>query len=161
MIQQMIGLFLRAITVHLNKQNSPIIIDRLGLVIAAANSTVKGHDRCHGAVDFLCGFFFVRLDVACRVGADEDVVHHPAENGMSTVGDFLFQHQLHQLLGGRGHILEALSERNDREAHALKVLHHNDYLSRLTIATAQEAAILLKHTKPRRRIAPQRGSLMC
>lgn len=43
---------------------------------------------------------------------------------MSTVGNFLLQHQFHQLLGGRGHILEALSERNDREAHALKVLHH-------------------------------------
>ena len=43
---------------------------------------------------------------------------------MPAVGDALFQHQLHQLLCGRGHILEALSERNDREAHALKILHH-------------------------------------
>jgi hypothetical protein len=32
--------------------------------------------------------------------------------------------QFHQFLGGRGHILIALSERHDREAHALKVLHH-------------------------------------
>ena len=43
---------------------------------------------------------------------------------MPAVGDFLLQHQFHQLFGGRRHILEALSERNDREAHALKVLHH-------------------------------------
>ena len=43
---------------------------------------------------------------------------------MTAVGDLLLQHQLHQFLGGRGHILEALSEGDDREAHALKVLHH-------------------------------------
>ena len=43
---------------------------------------------------------------------------------MPAVGNALFQHQFHQFLGGWGHILEALSERNDREAHALKVLHH-------------------------------------
>ena len=43
---------------------------------------------------------------------------------MPAVGNALLQHQLHQLLGGRRHILKALSERNDREAHALKVLHH-------------------------------------
>ena len=43
---------------------------------------------------------------------------------MAAVGDPFFQGQLHQLLGGWGHILEALSERNDREAHALKVLYH-------------------------------------
>ena len=43
---------------------------------------------------------------------------------MPAVGDALLQHQFHQFLGGWGHILEALSERNDREAHALKVLHH-------------------------------------
>ena len=40
------------------------------------------------------------------------------------MGDFLLQHQFHQFLGGRGHILESLSERNDCEAHALEVLHH-------------------------------------
>ena len=43
---------------------------------------------------------------------------------MLAVGNALFQHQFHQFLGGWGHILEALSERNDCEAHALKVLHH-------------------------------------
>jgi len=68
---------------------------------------------CHGTIDFLCGFFFIRLDVPGRVGADEDVVHHPSEDRMTTVGNALLQHQLHQLLSGRGHILEALSERND------------------------------------------------
>ena len=43
---------------------------------------------------------------------------------MPAVGNALFQHQFHQLLGGRGHILEALSKGNDRKTHALKVLHH-------------------------------------
>ena len=43
---------------------------------------------------------------------------------MPAVGNALFQHQFHQLLGGRRHIFESLSERNDRITHALKVLHH-------------------------------------
>ena len=43
---------------------------------------------------------------------------------MPAVGDALLQHQLHQLLGGRRHILKALSERNDREAHTFQVLYH-------------------------------------
>ena len=43
---------------------------------------------------------------------------------MPAVGYFLFQHQLHQLLGGWGHIFEALSKGNDRKTHARKVLHH-------------------------------------
>ena len=45
---------------------------------------------------------------------------------MRTVGNLLLKHQFHQFLGRRGHILEPLSERNYREAHALKVLHHLD-----------------------------------
>ena len=113
-----------AVGLGLNKQNSSVIINRLGGVVTAADGSIQCHDRCHGTVDFLCGFLLVRLDVPSRVGADEDVVHHPAEDGMPAVGDFLLQHQLHQFLGWWGHILEALSERNDREAHALKVLHH-------------------------------------
>ena len=36
----------------------------------------------------------------------------------------LFQHEFHQLLCRRGHILEPLSERHDREPHAFEVLHH-------------------------------------
>src|SRR5699024_4522074 len=34
------------------------------------------------------------------------------------------QGQLHELLGGRAHILEALTEGHHSEAHALQVLHH-------------------------------------
>ena len=40
------------------------------------------------------------------------------------MGDFFLQHQLHQFLGGRTHILKALTEGDYRKAHALKVLHH-------------------------------------
>ncbi len=43
---------------------------------------------------------------------------------MPTMGDFLFQHQFHQFFCGRRHILEALSERNNCEAHAFQVLNH-------------------------------------
>ena len=43
---------------------------------------------------------------------------------MSAVSNALLQHQLHQFFGRWRHILEALPERNDRKAHALKVLHH-------------------------------------
>ena len=43
---------------------------------------------------------------------------------MAPMSDAFLQHQLHQLLGGRGHILEALSEGNYREPHALQILHH-------------------------------------
>ena len=43
---------------------------------------------------------------------------------MPAVGNALLKHQFHQLLCGWGHILEALSERNDRKTHALKVLYH-------------------------------------
>ena len=43
---------------------------------------------------------------------------------MSPMGNTLFQYQLHQFFGGRRHILEALSEGNYREPHALQILHH-------------------------------------
>ena len=43
---------------------------------------------------------------------------------MTTVGDFLLQHQLHQFFGGRRHILEALPKGNDCKTHAFQVLHH-------------------------------------
>ena len=107
-----------------DKQQPSCVVYALYILIAAADSAVECHDRCHGTVDFLCGFFLVRLDVSGWVGADEDVVHHPAKDGVSTVGDLFLKHQLHQLLGGRGHIFEALSKGNDRKTHALKILHH-------------------------------------
>nr|DAV87625.1 MAG TPA: hypothetical protein [Caudoviricetes sp.] len=106
------------------KQNAPVIVDRSTIIIATADRTVERHYGGDSAVNFLCGFFFVRLDVSGGVGADEDVVHHPAENRMSAVCEFLFQGQLHQFFGRRTHILKALSERNDRKTHTLKVLHH-------------------------------------
>ena len=43
---------------------------------------------------------------------------------MAAVSDAFLQHQLHQLLGRRGHILKALSEGNHRKAHAFQILHH-------------------------------------
>ena len=49
-----------------DKQQAPCVVYTLYILIAAADSAVKRHDRCHGAVDFLCGFLFVRLDVSGR-----------------------------------------------------------------------------------------------
>ena len=43
------------------------------------------------------------------------------------MGDFSLQYPLHQLLCRRRHILEGLSERNDRETHTLKGLHHDNW----------------------------------
>lgn len=45
---------------------------------------------------------------------------------MTAVGNPLLQHQLHQLFGRRDHVLKALPEGNDREAHSLQVLDHLD-----------------------------------
>ena len=47
---------------------------------AASNRAVKAHDSGHHAVDLLGGFFLVGFDVPGRVGADEDIVHHPPRN---------------------------------------------------------------------------------
>ena len=61
-----------------DKQNPPAVVDRLTGVVAATDGSVQGHHRGNGTIYFLCGFFLVRFDIASRVGADEDVVHHPA-----------------------------------------------------------------------------------
>ena len=45
---------------------------------------------------------------------------------MASVSNFLFQDQLHQFLGRRGHIFETLTEGNHGKAHALQVLNHLD-----------------------------------
>ncbi len=54
---------------------------------AAADSTVRRHDRYHDTVDLLCRSLLIRLDVPDWVGADEDVVQYPAEYGMPTGGN--------------------------------------------------------------------------
>ena len=45
---------------------------------------------------------------------------------MTAVAQPQLQGQLHQLLSGWAHILIALTEGHDREAHALQVLYHLD-----------------------------------
>nr|DAO53593.1 MAG TPA: hypothetical protein [Caudoviricetes sp.] len=106
------------------KQNASVIVDRSTGIIATADRAVECHNGRHGTIDFLCGFLLIRLNVSGRIGADEDIIHHPAQDRVTAVGNSLLQHQLHKLLGRWGHILEALPERNDRETHTLKVLHH-------------------------------------
>ena len=66
----------------------------------------------------------VRLDIPRRIGANEDIVCHPAHDGMPAVRYFLFQCQLHQFLRRRTHILEALTEGNNGESPSFEVLHH-------------------------------------
>ena len=43
---------------------------------------------------------------------------------MPAVCDLSLQHKLHKFLCRRGHVLEALAERNDGKAHAFQILHH-------------------------------------
>ena len=62
------------------------------------------------APSIFCVFFLVSFDVACRVRADIDVVHHPEQQRVDAVYDLLFEHQLHELLYGRRHVSEALTE---------------------------------------------------
>lgn len=45
---------------------------------------------------------------------------------MPAVGDAFLQHQFHEFLSGWTHILKALTEGHDREAHTFKVLDHLD-----------------------------------
>nr|DAY58904.1 MAG TPA: hypothetical protein [Caudoviricetes sp.] len=106
------------------KQNTPVIVDRSTGVIAAAYCTVERHDCGDCTVNLLCGFFFIGLDVARRITANEDVVHHPPQHGVTAMCHTLLQHELHQFLGRRGHVLESLTEGNDCEAHAFEILHH-------------------------------------
>ena len=49
------------------------------------------------------------MNILSAIGANEDIVCHPAHDGMPAVRYFLFQRQLHQLLGWRPHILKALT----------------------------------------------------
>jgi len=101
-----------------------LIIHVFARIITASYRPVERHNGGDRSVDFLGGFLFVCFDVARRIGADIYVVHHPAQNRVTAVGEFFFQGQFHQFLCQRGHIFEALTERYDRKAHAFKVLHH-------------------------------------
>ena len=49
-----------------DKQQTSCVVYALYILVAAADSAVECHDRCHSAVDFLCRFLFVRLDVSGR-----------------------------------------------------------------------------------------------
>ena len=71
-----------AVQDFLYQQNSTPIIYAFPILISTANCPVECHYRGYDTVNLLCGFFFVRLDVPRRVGLDEDVVHHPAQNGL-------------------------------------------------------------------------------
>ena len=86
--------------------------------------TIQRHDGRDGSVYFFCAFFFVGLDIPGRIGADRHVVHHPAQHRVAAVGQLSFQRQLQQFLGGRRHILVALTEGYHRKAQFLQILRH-------------------------------------
>ena len=65
-------------SLQLKNEQSACVIHAFARIVSAPNCTVKRHDGGDCAVDFFSGFFFIRFDVACRVGSDEDIVHHPA-----------------------------------------------------------------------------------
>ena len=99
-----------SITVLSDEQDAPAVVDRSAVVVSAADRPVERHDGRDGSVDLLGGLLLVRLDVPGGVGADEDVVHVPAQHRVPAVREPLFQRQLHELLRGRAHVLEALPE---------------------------------------------------
>ena len=73
------------------KQKIATVIDQSTGIITAVDRTVESHYGGNRGANLFRGFFPVRLDIACGVGADEDVIHHPAQDRMSTVGDFFLQ----------------------------------------------------------------------
>ena len=105
--------------IYLNEKQAACIIHGLAIVISTADCPVEGHDSCDCTVDFLCGFFLIHFHVSGRVRSGADVIHHLAQDRMPAMSDTFLQHQLHQLLGRRRHIFEALTERHDSKAHAL------------------------------------------
>jgi len=107
----------------LQHQYSSFIINT-AIIIFIFNSSVKRHNGGNNTVYLFYGLFFVRFDISGGVRSDKNVVHRPAQNGMSAMGDFFLQRQLHQLLGRRAHILKALSKGNYGKTEPFEVLHH-------------------------------------
>ena len=77
------------------------MIDRCGGIISTVNRRGECHDKRNHAINLLGGFLFVRLNVACRVGANEYIVCHPAHDGMPVVRYFFssvsFISKLHEI----------------------------------------------------------------
>ena len=94
--------------------------------ISAPYRTVKPHDCGNSPIYLFCGFFLICFDVACRVGSDEDIVHHPSQDRVAAVCDLLFKHKFHQFLCRRTHIFKSLPERNNGKSHIFEILHHLD-----------------------------------
>ena len=109
---------------YLEHQQSSTVIHTLGADVSAANGTVKPHDGGYHTVDLLCGLLLICFNITRRISPNKDVIHHPSKNRMTAMSDLLFQHQLHQLLGGRRHVLETLTKGDDSEAHPFQVLDH-------------------------------------
>lgn len=113
----------RIVLILLYHDNSVFVIYAIGLTFVS-NCSVKCHDRCHCSVDSLGELFLVHLDVSCRVGSHVHVVHHLSERNVTAVCNLLLQHQFHQFLCRRAHILKSLTERHYREPHSFQVLYH-------------------------------------
>ena len=85
---------------------------------------VERHNRGDRSVNSLGALFLVGLDVPSRIGADVNVVHHPAQRGVSAMRDASLKYQLHQLFAGWRHVLETLAEWHDGESVVIEVLTH-------------------------------------
>ena len=68
----------------------------------------------------------IRLNVASWVGAHVNVIDHPGQHWVPTMGELALQRLLQQFIGWRGHIFEALPKRHHRETSILEVLAHLD-----------------------------------
>ena len=53
-----------------------------------------------------------------------NVIDHPGQDSAATVGKASFEGEFHELLAGRTHAPEALSEGDDGEAYVFEILRH-------------------------------------
>ena len=101
-----------------------LIVDAALLLSFISDAAVQCHDRSDDTVNLLRRLCLGRLDVAGRVCVHDYISCHPCHDRIASVDDVSFHQELVKLFRRRRHILEALSERYDRESHPLKVLGH-------------------------------------
>jgi hypothetical protein len=64
------------------------------MIAATPYCAIQSHNGGYSAVNPLCALFLVYLDISGGVGADENVIHHPAKHRLPAVGKVLLQCQL-------------------------------------------------------------------
>lgn len=81
------------------KTQNPSLVIYASRTSSMPDCPVKRHNRCHRTINLFRRFLLIRLDIPCRVCADENIIHHPPQHRMPSVCKILFQCQLHQPFG--------------------------------------------------------------